>query len=241
MRDNTLGGVGIAPKAQGHVVGISRNRNENQPEAIMDAISFLKFGDAILLEMQVQDNAQHYWPVEILDAEYEAIRLATAKGITVIEPASNGGQNMDVPVVRYGETTPRGFLVKGHKDFRDSGAIMVGAGSPSVPHTRLDFSNYGQRVDTYAWGTNIFTTSANLEETSVYDYFDGTSGAAPIVAGAVLSVQGMISANRGGRKLNPQEMRTTIVRGGTPSANPGSDKIGVMPNLKALIDGGYLR
>ncbi|KAM7195791.1 Peptidase S8/S53 domain containing protein [Naviculisporaceae sp. PSN 640] len=242
MQDNTRGGVGIAPKAKGGVVGISRFGQENPPQAIMDATAALKFGDAMLLEMQVQDVNQKYWPVEINDAEFDAIRLAVAKGITVIEPASNGGMNMDLPVTRYGETTPRGFLIKGHRDFRDSGAIMVGAGSPSVPHTRLNFSNYGGRVDTYAWGTNIFTTSSNMaDDTNVYDFFDGTSGAAPIVAGAVLSVQGMISANRGGRKLNAAEMRTMIVRGGTPSANPTSDKIGVMPNLKALIDGGYLR
>ncbi|KAM7195521.1 major intracellular serine protease [Rhypophila sp. PSN 637] len=241
MQDNTLGGVGIAPKATGYVVGISRFGSDNPPEAIMDATAALKAGDVLLLEMQIQDNNQNYWPVEVNDAEFEAIRLATAKGITVIEPASNGGQNMDLPVTRFGESTPRGFLIKGHKDFRDSGAIMVGAGSPSVPHTRLSFSNFGGRVDTYAWGTNIFTTSANFEETSIYDNFDGTSGAAPIVAGAALSIQGMVGANRGGRKLTPAEMRTMIVRGGTPSANPSSDKIGVMPNLKALIDGGFLR
>lgn len=241
MQDNNLGGVGIVPKAQAHVVGISRNQQDNQPGAIMDAVSFLQFGDVILLEMQVQDNNQHYFPVEINDAEFEAIRLAVAKGITVIEPASNGGQDMDIPVTRWGETTPRGFLIKGHPDFRDSGAIMVGAASPSTPHARLNFSNYGSRVDTYSWGTGITTTSANMEETSIYDEFDGTSGAAPIVAGAALSIQGMVSANRGGRKLSPAEMRTMIVKGGTASANPGSDRIGVQPNLKALIDGGFLR
>lgn len=250
MVDNGIGGVGIVPGAQGHVVGIQRDvgggPQENQAEAIMDATANLKFGDAMLLEMQVGDDAGELWPVEILDAEFDAIRLAVAKGITVIEPASNGGQDMDKPVIRFGETEPRGFLIKGSPDYRESGAIMVGAGSAALPHTRLDFSNHGARVDVYAWGESITTTNVTDsegigEDLSTYtDSFAGTSGAAPIVAGAVLSIQGMVSANRG-VKLSPEEMRKVIVVGGTPSANPVGDRIGVQPNLKALIDGGHLR
>lgn len=48
MADNNKGGVGIAPKAKGHVVGIQRTVGggpvENQPEAILDAASFLAYG-----------------------------------------------------------------------------------------------------------------------------------------------------------------------------------------------------
>lgn len=48
MADNNKGGVGIAPAAKGNVVGIQRTVGggpvENQPEAILDAASFLSFG-----------------------------------------------------------------------------------------------------------------------------------------------------------------------------------------------------
>jgi hypothetical protein len=48
MADNDKGGVGIAPSAKGHVVGIQRTVGgapvENQPEAILDAASFLAYG-----------------------------------------------------------------------------------------------------------------------------------------------------------------------------------------------------
>jgi hypothetical protein len=103
-------------------------------------------------------------------------------------------------------------------------------------------TNYGSRIDAYAWGQNITTTSV----TSVYPYedsytaqFGGSSGAAPIVAGAALSIQGMVFANTG-KKLSPAEMRELITVGGTPSANGASDGMSLMPNLKALIDGGHL-
>jgi subtilisin family serine protease len=244
MVDNTIGGVGLIPSAQGHVVGIQRTVNggpvENQPEAILDAASFLGFGDAMLLEMQVGDNNGDLWPVEILDAEYEAIRMATALGITVIEPAGNGGMNLDGPVVRWGETEEHSYLNKNGPEFRESGAIVVGAGSSSAPHTRLDFSNYGSRVDVFSWGENILTSSVDAAYQDIYDEFSGTSGASPIIVGAALSIQGMVNANRG-TKLSPSALRDLIKVGGTPSTSPANDKIGVQPNLRALIDGGYLQ
>lgn len=244
MQDNTIGGVGIAPAAQGHVVGIQRTVNggpvENQAEAIADAASFLNPGDVMLLEMQVGDANFDLWPVEILDAEYDAIRLATALGITVIEPAANGGMDMDQPVLREGDTTARALLNKNSPDFRDSGAIMVGAGSSAFPRSRLYFSNYGSRVDVHSWGENIATASVTATYEDTYGTFDGTSGAAPIIAGAALSIQGMVNANRGS-KLSPAALRDLITLGGTPTTSPANDRIGVQPNLRALIDGGHLQ
>ena len=243
MVDNTIGGVGIITAAKGHVVGITRVVNgapfENQAEAIMDAASFLNFGDAMLLEMQVSDSNSNLWPVEILDAEFDAISLATAMGITVIEPAANGGMNMDEPVIREGDPTPRALLNRTSPDFRESGAIMVGAGSSALPRTRLSFSNYGSRVDVHAWGENIATTSVNEAYEDIYSPFSGTSGAAPIIAGAALSIQGMVNANSGS-KLSPAELRSLISVGGTPTSDPSTDMIGVQPDLRALIDGGHL-
>jgi subtilisin family serine protease len=248
MSDNTVGGVGIAHGAQGHVVGIQRTNEDggpviNEAEAIMDAASHLLPGDVILLEMQTGDANNNLWPIEILDAQFEAIRLATAMGIVVIEPAGNGGQDTDQPVLRVGDTVARALLNRNSPDFRESGAIMVGAGSSALPRSRLYFSNYGNRVDVHSWGENIATSSVVAEDWSyddTYTDFDGTSGAAPIIAGAALSIQGMLSAN-GRSKLTPAEMRSLITVGGTATSNPSTDKIGVQPDLRALIDGGYLQ
>lgn len=247
MVDNSLGGVGAIPAAQGHVIGITRldpatgGPVENHPEAIMEAANILGFGDAMLLEIQVIDAQSNYWPLEIYDAEYDAIRLATALGITVVEPAGNGNQNLDNAVVRPGSSTPVALLNPSSPDFRDSGAIMVGASTKAIPRTKVAMSNYGSRIDVHSWGELIRTSNVAgiyMDEDS-YGLFDGTSGASPIVVGAALSIQGMVSVNRG-TKLDAFALRALIKVGGTATSNPSVDKIGVQPNLRALIDGGHL-
>lgn len=257
MVDNTIGGVGVAPAAKANVVSVIRgdNPNDNRPEAIADAARFLSAGDVMLLEMQVNDadNTQQ-WPVEVYDAEFEVIRAATAKGIVVVEPAGNGvlgdkegleGVNLDGRVIRPGDTAPgKAFLNRSSPDFRDSGAIIVAASTSTVPRKKMPWSNYGGRVDVHAWGQNITTASCISDGFSscedAYIQFDGTSGAAPIVAGAALSVQGMLAA-KGKKKLSSTQMRDLIKIGGTKATDPSSGNIGVMPDLKALIDGGHLK
>jgi len=255
MVDNAIGGVGIAPTAKGNLVSVLRgdNPNPNNPEAILDATSRMSAGDVLLLEMQVaNDPGTEYWPAELFDAEFEAIRAATAKGIVVIEPAGNGlrgegegtqGVNLDGPVVRPGETEAKEYMNPASPDYRgDSGAIMVGASTSTLPRRKTVWSNYGARVDVHAWGENI-TTSGCISNgnscTDAYVQFGGTSGAAPIVAGAALSVQGMLTA-KGRGKLDSRQMRSLIQIGGTPTTDPQAGNIGVMPDLKALIDGGHL-
>src|SRR4030095_5997333 len=112
---------------------------------------------------------------------------------------------------------------KGHGDFRDSGAIIVGAAT-SGTHRKThgnNGSNYGSRIDCYAWGTDINTTSTDRDgsrSTYISD-FAGTSGASAIIAGAVISIQSMrVRANK--NRFAPEEMRR-ILRDpecGTPSA-----------------------
>ncbi|KAK4185140.1 peptidase S8/S53 domain-containing protein [Podospora australis] len=247
MVDNSLGGVGAIPAAKGHVVGITRvdpatgGPYESNPEAIIDATNALGFGDAMLLEMQVLDANDQYWPVEIYDAEYDAIRLATALGITVVEPAGNGNQDLDTAVTRPGGSPPVALLNPSSPDFRDSGAIMVGASTKAIPRTKVPASNYGSRIDVHSWGELIHTSQVDgpFGDDDSYGEFDGTSGASPIVVGAALSIQGMISVNRG-TKLDAFALRSLIKIGGTATSNPSVDRIGVQPNLRALIDGGHL-
>ncbi|KAK6821780.1 subtilisin-like protease [Apiospora arundinis] len=193
--------------------------------------------------MQVPDANYDLWPVEINDAEFDAIRTATAAGILVFEPAANGAMDMDLPVVREGDASGSGgraLLNRKSPDFRDSGAIMVGASTSTLPRTRLVQSNYGSRVDVHAWGQNILTSTVDDSQQDIYANFSGTSGATPIVAGAALSIQGMLAA-KGKAKLRPKEMRKLIAKGGSSTADPSKDRIGVQPDLRALIDGGYLK
>jgi hypothetical protein len=238
--DNTVGGVGIAPAGVGRVISQHQPGGYNTAGAIIDAVAHMAFGDVLLLEAQEYDpvGGQYFWPVEVADGNYDAIRLATALGIVVVEAGCNGGYDLDAYVNLGGQA----IFNRGAAGFRDSGAIMVGAGDATDPHARLSFSNHGSRVDVYAWGESVDTTTTNATGTDNTAYtggFNGTSSASPIISGAAMILQGIAEASLGYR-FSPRELRRLIVIGGTPSQTPATDRIGVMPNLRAIIDGTQL-
>lgn len=241
MADNTLGGVGIAPQSTGRVVSQQRTAaSYNTADAILNAVSVMAFGDVLLLEAQEYDpvGGAYFWPVEIADATYDAIRLATALGLVVVEAGCNGAYNLDP----YVNLSGKRIFDRSSSDFRDSGAIMVGAASSAAPHSRLSFSNFGSRIDCYAWGEGIDTTATNstgTDNTAYTGSFGGTSGASPIVTGAAVVTQALAQTGLGYR-FSPRELRNILTASGTPSASPATDKIGVMPDLRAIITGNQL-
>ncbi|HEY1872628.1 MAG TPA: S8 family serine peptidase, partial [Chitinophagaceae bacterium] len=92
-QNGEIGETGITPRANVYVVSQWRpDGAPNTADAIMTAIDNLSFGDIILLEAQVFDPSEslQLWPVEIQEAIFQVIRLATAAGITVVEAAGNG-------------------------------------------------------------------------------------------------------------------------------------------------------
>jgi hypothetical protein len=243
MVDNTIGGVGVAPSAKGRVVSQWRTPNSSSPnnaDAIVSAIASMASGDVLLLEAQDLDpaGAKSFWPVEVADATYDAIVLATTLGVAVVEAAGNGKHNLDT----YTNSSHKRIFDRTSPDFRDSGAIMVAAGSKAYPHTPASTSNHGNRIDCYAWGDQIATTKTNDAGTSNDVYrgdFSGTSGASAIVAGAALIVQGLAQA-RLKHRYSPKDLRQVLKTNGTPSNNPAIDGIGVMPNLRGIITANQL-
>ncbi|MGV2527884.1 UNVERIFIED_CONTAM: S8 family serine peptidase, partial [Bacillus thuringiensis] len=134
-------------------------------------------------------------------------------------------------------------------DFKDSGSIIVGASTARVPHKRLAFSNYGSRIDVYGWGEYVDTLDTYQNQNSkgqkitdqniINRYtpnFRGTSSASPIIAGAAVSIQG-IAKEHLGKAYSPKELRAILSNPntGTKSNNPSSDKIGVLPDLRAIL------
>lgn len=119
---------------------------------------------------------------------------------------------------------------------------MVGAASSTIPHTRMNFSNFGSRIDCYGWGENVdtatSTTAMPFSTTAYTGGFSGTSSALPIVTGAALLIQG-IAENGLGFRFSAWQMRALLSdpATGTPSNNPAVDRIGVMPDLQAIING----
>ncbi|MFF2275739.1 S8 family peptidase [Agromyces sp. NPDC058126] len=234
--DNAIGVVGIAPGASARVVSQYRTSTSYRTaEAIISATDAMSPGDVLLLEAQTTIGDSGYLPVEVEDAVFDAIRDATDAGIIVVEAAGNGGNDLD----DFTDPDGKRVLRRGHADFRDSGAIMVGAGSSTAPHSRLSFSNFGSRIDCYGWGQGITTTGDGWTGTSTTQYtssFGGTSGASPIVTGAALLLNSWHRA-REGWPLGPSAMRSWLSSAiNTPSAIPTTDRIGVMPNLRAIIE-----
>lgn len=235
--DNTLGGVGIAPRCSARVVSQWRTAGiYNTAEAILSAVGVMSAGDVLLLEAQTtHPNATGFVPVEVEQAVFDAIQFATAQGIIVVEAGANGSVDLDA----FQDLSGRSILNRGSADFRDSGAIMVGAASSAAPHQRLGFSNFGSRIDCFAWGQNIDTTGDGWTGTALNSYtpsFGGTSGASPIVSGAALLIQSW-RLSRGEARLTPAVMRSALSDPAlnTASANPAGDRIGVMPNLRSHI------
>jgi len=231
--DNATGCVGICPNVDS--VNVVSYNGSTRPNAMLAAIVALSFGDVLLLEAQVNIPGFINMPIEVLDAEFDTIRLATALGIVVVEAAGNGSNDLDTFTDGAGDE----IFNRGAAGFRDSGAIMVGAGSSTTPHTRLSFSNFGSRIDCYGWGENVNTCSSTSvgSTTSYTSLFNGTSSASPIITGAALAVQGMAEAGLSSR-FSPMQMRAILSdpATGTPSNDPPVDRIGVMPDLRAIIE-----
>lgn len=240
--DNSVGCVGITPKLASircvgqHLPG----GGYSTAQPILDAIAVMNFGDVLLLEAQTNLFGYNLVPVEIEPAVFDVIRLATSLGVVVVEAAGNGGVDLDTVVNPGGQQ----IFNRASPDFLDSGAIMVGAASSTAPHSRLGFSCHGSRIDCYGWGENVDTLSSDSANTLTNLYttsFNGTSSATPIVAGAALAMQGLVQGASGDR-LAPWQIRMILAdpENGTLSQDPAVDRIGVMPNLRAIIDGKML-
>ena len=132
--------------------------------------------------------------------------------------------------------------------FRDSGAILVGAGGPPRAGYRdrekLDFSNYGSRVDVQGWGRKVATLDyGDLQKCTGDDRhytdrhytgeFSGTSSASPIVAGAAILVEGL--AHDRGTTLSPRAVRTLLHDTGSPQMGSTKQQIGPRPDLARAI------
>lgn len=251
--DNGFGVLGIAPEAI--VRGSSIFGPGGLPAAIRLAADALQAGDIILLEVHYTHPLLGFTSVEWWPADYAAIRYAISRGVIVVEAAGNGNNNLDDPIY---DTPLTGFPDDWRNAFRrgtrDSGAVLVGAGTPppgthgknlGPDRSRVDFSNYGSAVDVQGWGLEV--TSAGYgdlqgganEDLWYSDQFNGTSSAAPIVVGALACVQGALRA-AASPLLTPATARSVLRATGSPQTDapgrPTTQRIGNRPDLRAILD-----
>lgn len=205
--------------------------------AISVAQSNTVAGDVILIEQQTPVcGLSYYGPLEWVQSVYDAIKTATASGRNVIEAAGNGEVWLDQPACNN--------LFS--KSVRDSGAIIVGAGTPpgfgEADRARAYFSTFGSRVNVQGWGFNVVTTGyGDLQNGDPNEWytsgFSGTSSASPIVAGTVALLSSI--AKQRGSILSPTWLRSVLITTGSPQqaalGAPLSQHIGPRPNLRKAL------
>ena len=240
--DNTRGIIGLAP----NVASVRTTSHFNNAtgalhvaDALLAAVAASPRPHVVLIEVQI---GAALLPVETDPANLDAIRVAVANGIIVVEAGGNGNNDLDA----WTDAMGKHRLNRGSADFVDSGAILAGAGEAALPHNRSIWgggqgSNFGSRVDCYAWGDSIVSAGygdlAGAGNTSYTSVFGGTSGASPIITGSALLVQGMYAASTG-TLLSPQQMRVLLSNPATGTAQGGgvAGHIGVMPNLRSIVE-----
>jgi hypothetical protein len=239
--NNNYGVTGIASNVGIGMVsvnGLDDWQSSNISNALNLASSYVNPGDIILTELQIpgpgsgsdpNDSQFGFVPVEYNQANFDVIKTATANGKIVVEPAGNGSKNLDDSI----------YVNLFNRSYRDSGAIIVGAGTYTIPHLPLSFTNYGNRVDLQGWGENVTTTGytdlfyGGLDINQGYTaVFSGTSSASPIVVGSASVVQGYYK-NVKGSALNAYAMRQLLVNTGTAQA--GTNHIGPLPNVQSAL------
>ncbi len=239
--DNGYGVTGIVPNASIGMVSIG---SMSTTEAILMAIDSMEAGDILLMELHApgprydflpRDDQMGYVCMEYWQGNFDAFQLAWAKGIIVVEAAGNGYENLDDAIYENRFDTT----------YRNSHAIMVGAGAPpsgnyGLDRAKMDFSNYGHRLNLQGYGQEVVTTGYGLlftgggDERQYYTGgFNGTSSAAPMVAGAVAALQGIYQLRFGGAMLDADRVRDVLYATGTPQQPSSWLNIGPRPNLRA--------
>ncbi len=241
--DNGYGMTGLVPDARLLMVSpYSAPSVYSIADAVDGAAALLQPGDVILIEQQVLAN-DDYAPAEAEPATFDAISLAVAEGIVVVEPSANGGQDLDDPA--WGGWFDRSL--------QDSGAILVGGGappgSPGLARSWTGGSSHGSRLDLQAWYSGIATLGhstavdsycpspdlffpGNDPDQAYTSGFNGTSGASPLVVAAVVVAQAAALELRG-QPFAPMDLRAALVSTGTPQQ--GEEIIGPQPDLRAFL------
>jgi hypothetical protein len=257
--DNRRGVVGLAPRLDRVRVASYKRLPPRDPveDRIADTITHcmdeLPEGGVLLLEIHYRPPGGNNWlPVEVSVDVFAAIQLCVAAKIHVIEAAGNGGIDIDDAVGSWAPLEELG------SEARDSGAIMVGSALESVnfprkilttttlvDHERVASSNFGERVDCWAWGNRVATTSIDSAFADTYSEWGATSAASAIIAGVACSLQGAYAFDRG-ETLDPGDLRDYFREVGSPATKPweigdplGSvfdGRIGLQPDVRRIID-----
>jgi len=133
---------------------------------------------------------------------WDALKYAEKKDVLVINAAGNSGKNVDPG---YDKS-----FITDEKDGVEivSNFITVGASSSSYGEDQIaSFSNFGKKnVDVFAPGDAIWSSVPNDR----FDFFDGTSMAAPNVSGVAAVLRSYFP------KISASEIKQILIKSGLP-------------------------
>jgi hypothetical protein len=219
-KDNDDGVVGIVPKAKGHFFPFFTAEDGSRwVEAFIQCYNTLGPGDVVSCSFGPIGGLDTHANLNVNQQYHTLMRLGSDLGILTCVSAGNDCWNLDNSV-----------------DLGDSGAVVVGAGSPGAPFYRLAFSNHfqavpspvaGNQVHVQAWGDATTTIGGagdlykpeNDENQSYTNSFNGTSSAAPQVAGVAAALQGLAQQFYG-IPLPVSQLRNRVLTRGWPQGFP---------------------
>lgn len=217
--------VVLFPEWQPNIMG-----GYNRITAVTQCLENSTAGDIVVYEMQAYGQEGGFVPAEYDQVVWDLTKAASDAGVIIVAAAGNGNVDLNSPY--YYDYNNRG----------NSGAIIVGAGSPDNGHNRLQFSTYGDRVDLQGWGSGVYTTGygdiiIGSDMNQAYTSgFSGTSSATPIVASCVVVLQSYYHQLTGNYLTGPQ-MRDLLKATGTPQGSLSLGNIGPLPDMENAVAG----
>ncbi len=188
-RTNDLGIKGVADHVQ--IMGVRAVPDgDERDKDVANAIRYAVENGAKVLNMSF--GKAYTWDKKAVD---DAVRYAMSKDVLIIQAAGNDNKDLEVE---------RSFPDRRYEGGGVAGAYIVVGASGWVDDASLkaSFSNYGKTtVDVFAPGVNINSTIPG----SKYAEFDGTSMAAPVVAGLAALIRSYYP------KLSAQKVKDIIL------------------------------
>jgi cell wall-associated protease len=193
-RNNGIGMDGVADNAQIMVVRTVPDGDEYDKDVAL-AIRYCVDNGAKVLNTSF---GKGYSPHP--EWVWDAIQYASDNDVLIVNAAGNDGMNLDENItyptdLRPGETQEIGNTF-----------ITIGASGPSYDEALVaNFSNYGKNnVDLFSPGVKIWSTTP----LNTYEYLQGTSMAAPAVAGVAAVIRSYFP------KLSAEQVKQILMDSG---------------------------
>ncbi len=229
VRNNNIGMDGVATNVKLMSVRTVPDGDERDKD-VANAIRYAVDNGASVINMSFGKGFGTH--KDVVD---EAVKYAASKDVLLVHAAGNSAQNNDVvanfPNAQYDKKTGFLFFKKKRmaKNWIEVGALNYKDGEDAA----APFSNYGQtRVDLFAPGMKIYSTMPDSE----YAELQGTSMAAPVVAGVAAVIRSVYP------KLTAEQVKEAIMKSVTPLNHnvkvPGTKEI--QPFSKLSVSGGVV-